>query len=419
MRHVVVLLAAIVSAGGCLPAGRLTDGSPATVPAPSTILPSPLVTTGSPPEFDPDLAAAMSRWAAFGQASYAYTVESSITGMATMTDRVISIEGHPERVAIQTSAFGGWGAEQITVPGMFELIRSNGGRSGIIQATYDPLVGYPATINREEPAASDGSWSMRVLDFRSAFDSSPTGGALEARLTDARAAWNRWAPSDYTYEWQQVPAGDGATTGAGWSIRHVDGVTTATPAFGDTANVGREAASIPATFDAIEAAAMRGAWVDAVFDPVLGLPVILGIDPTPASGDGFWIKITFHDILAATGRADLEVARERWAANRPARYSYVWREVGGDRHWTYRVTMKGDVATILPSGGAPVGEAATVAPRIDDLFMLIDEALANGGHVDAAYDAQLGYPTRVTIDAPGSLVVGTITIRSVVVDAGG
>ena len=419
MRHVVVLLVALVSAGGCLPAGRLTEGSPATAPAPSTILPSPLVVTGSPPKSDPDLTAAMSRWAAFGQASCAYTVESTVIGMATTTDRVISIEGHAERVAIQTSAFGGWGDEQVTVSGMFELIRSNGGRTGTIRATYDPLLGYPATINREEPSASDGSWSMRVLDFRSSLDTPAADDGLATRLEDARTAWNRWEPSDYTYEWQQVASGDGTTPGAAWSIRHVDGVTTAAQTLGDGAIVGQDAASIPATFDAIEATMDSGAWVDAVFDPVLGLPIVVGIDPTSAPGDGWLIKIAFHDIVAETGRAELQAAHDRWTVARPRRYSYVWREDGGGRHWTYRVAMNGEVAKIRASDGAPVGEAATVAPRIDDLFMLIDEALANGGHVDAAYDGQLGYPTRVTIDAPGSLVVGTITIRSVVVDAGG
>lgn len=399
-RAFVVLVA--ILAGGCGATSTPADG----------------VSTMSPVSFDADLAAAIARWAAFGQASCGYTVESSVTGLSSTTDHVISIEGHAERVAVQTSSMSGWGSEQVTVPGMFELIKALRERSGTIQATYDAVLGYPVTIRREDPAASDGSWSMQVRDFRSSLDVPGTHGDLDARLAEARAAWDRWAPSDYAYDWQLVPV-DGATTGAGWSIRHVNGVTSTTPSFGDTTTTGREAALIPASFDSIEAAAARGAWVDAVFDPVLGLPILVGIDPTPAPGDGTWLKIAFHDIVAETGRADLAAAHERWSTNRPVRYSYVWREDGGDRHWTYRVTMNGDVATIRTSGGAPRGEAAVLAPRIDDLFMLLEEVLANGGHVDATYDAELGYPTRVTIDAPGSLVEGTITIRSVVIDAAG
>lgn len=415
--HTVVLLVATI-VGGCAAAFTPSHGSPSMVSESSTILPSASVATGSPRELDADLAAAVARWAAFGPASCGYTVESLVPGLSSTTDHVISIEGHAERVAIQRSSMSGWGDEQVTIPGMFDLIRSNRDRSGTIEATYDPVLGYPLTIRRDDPAISDGSWSMQVRDFRSSLDVPPTHDDLDARLADAREAWDRWAPSDYAYDWQLVPV-DGIPTGAGWSIRHVDGVTTAAPSFGDTATFGLGAASIPASFDATEAAAARGAWIDAVFDPVPGLPILVGIDPTPAPGDGSWLRIAFHDIVAETGRADLAAAHERWSTNRPVRYSYVWREDGGGRHWTYRVAMNGDVAKIRTSGGAPRGEAAVLAPRIDDLFMLLEEVLANGGHVDATYDAQLGYPTRVTIDAPGSLVEGTITIRSVVIDAAG
>jgi len=415
-RVVVFLLIGIALIGGCSPSDRPTVASPSP-PATSTASPSPRDPTSSPISPDADLADAIARWSKVEKAGFGYTVESGVSGLSGTTDRVIGIEGHWERVPIQISAFSSWGDEQVTVPGMFDLIQAIRGRSGTVQATYDPVLGYPATINREEPSASDGDWSMRVVDVRSSLDTPASDGGLARRLADARAAWTRWAPSDYTYEWQQVASGDGKTPAAAWSIRHVDGVTTAAQTVGDGASVGQDAASIPATFDAIEAAMNTGAWVDAVFDPVLGLPIVVGIEPTPAVGDGWWIKIAFHDIVAETGRAELQAAHDRWTVQRPTRYSYVWREEGGGRHWTYRVAMNGDVAKIRASGGAPVGEAATLAPRIDDLFMLIEEALANGGHVDAAYEEQFGYPTRVKIDAPGSLVVGTITIRSMVIDA--
>ena len=413
LARVIVPVVAAVLIAGCSPADRSAVASPAAFsPAP----PDPI---SSPVGPDAELVEAIARWSKVEKAGFGYTVESGVSGVSGTTDRVIGIEGHWERVAIQISSFGGWGDDQVTVPGMFDLIRAIRGRTGTIQATYDRVFGYPATIDREEPSASDGDWSMKVVDFRSSVDTPATDGGLATRLADARAAWKRWAPSDYTYDWQQVASGDGKKPAAAWSIRHVDGVTTAAQTVGDAAIVGQDAASIPATFDAIEAAMKSGAWVDAVFDPVLGLPVVVGIDPTPAVGDGWWIKIAFHDIVAETGRAELEAAHDRWIVQRPIRYSYVWREVGGGRHWTYRVAMNGEVAKIRASGGAPVGEAATLAPRIDDLFMLIEEALANGGHVDATYEEQLGYPTRVRIDAPGSLVVGTITIRYMVIDASG
>lgn len=425
MRHSPLLLVGLLTIAACAPTstrGEAAASRLASASAP-TVVATPPRDSATPLPALRDLDAALARWNASQPPSYAYIVESSITGMAAMTDRVIAIEGRSERTSILASSFGGWPDEQLTVAGIFEVIRQTLGRPGTIRATYDPVLGYPLTVVREDPTSSDGSWSMRIHDFRSSSGQAPAVGAAEERplslrLADARAAWARWAPSDYTYEWQRFIVSRGPTAGIGWSVRQVDGVVT-TRGSVEAAATSADDAAIPATFDAIQTAIADGAWVEAAFDPVLGLPLVVGIDPTPAAGDGLMIRIAFRDIVAETGRAELEAARERWAANRPVRYSYVWRETGNGRDWTYRVTMDGDVASIRGSRGAPTGEAATLAPRIDDLFMLLEEVLADGGRVDAAYDPQVGYPTRVTIDAPGSLVVGTITIRNVVVDAAG
>lgn len=425
MRHSSGVLVGLLTIVACAPTPTGSEAAASPLgSAPATVVGAPPSrAAGTPSPALRELDAALARWNASQPLSYAYIVESSITGVATMTDRVIAIEGRSERTSIVASSFGRWPDEQLTVAGIFEVIRGTLGRPGTIRATYDPVLGYPVTIVRDDRTTSDGSWSMRIHDFRSSSGPAPAVGAAEdrplsVRLADARAAWARWAPSDYSYEWQRFLVASGPTTGTGWSIRQVDGVTTTRPT-GAAPGTSADDAAIPAAFAAIEAAIGADAWVEAAFDPVLGLPLVIGIDPTPAAGDGSIIRIAFRDIVAETGRAELEAARQRWAMNRPVRYSYVWRETGNGRDWTYRVTMNGDVASIRGSRGAPTGEAATLAPRIDDLFMLLEEVLADGGRVDAAYDPQVGYPTRVTIDVPGSLVVGTITIRYVVVDATG
>lgn len=382
-----------------------------------------------------ELDTAIARWTASAPPSYAYTVGTVVDGFGATTDRIIAIEGRSHRASILASSFVGWDDDAIAVDGLFRLIRARLEGPGTVEASYDPEFGIPLTIASDDPSVSEGSTTVRVHDVRSSADgqSAAERGQLLTQLRDARTAWKRWAPSDYAYDWQRIPsigggsaasgptaggpAVGGSATAVGWTVRHVDGVTTVAPASTASEAAASAGASVAATFDVIESALAAGAWVDVVFDPILGLPLLVGIDPTPAVGDGFIIRISFHDIVADRGRADLLAARERWAANRPVRYSYVWREIGHGRRWMYRVSMAGEVATIRRSGDAPIGEAAALAPRIDDLFLLLDEVLADGGRVDAQYDRDLGFPTRVTIETPGSVIVGTITIRSMAVDA--
>ena len=73
--------------------------------------------------------------------------------------------------------------------------------------------------------------------------------------------------------------------------------------------------------------------------------------------------------------------------------------------------MRGDNAKLKPSAGAPPVGGTFVAPKVADLFALIDQVLAAGGTVNATYDDRLGYPARVEFTAAGELAPqGAITI---------
>ena len=187
---------------------------------------------------------------------------------------------------------------------------------------------------------------------------------MRRALADAQDAWRRWEPG--TYEYVSTVSDHGAPPASSMAIRvhRQDGVTTATRGESHASTAGAGAASVEAQFDAIEAALDAGAWVEAVFDRVLGVPLLVAIDPSPAPGDATWTVIRFDDLEATAARDAWTAAADQWASKaRPRHYSYTWRFRSEDATWTYRVVMDGDVADIRASGGAPTGEAAMIAPK--------------------------------------------------------
>jgi len=54
-----------------------------------------------------------------------------------------------------------------TVPGLFERARARlrGQEARYVEISYDPALGYPATISYDDPQAVDEEWGLRVTEF--------------------------------------------------------------------------------------------------------------------------------------------------------------------------------------------------------------------------------------------------------------
>lgn len=306
----------------------------------------------------------------------------------------------------------------ISVDGLFATIRRMIVAGQDVQATFDPGLGYPTElVHPPSPSVSDGDWTESV----SAFTSS-AGGAnavdTAAVVRAARLAWQRWEPSTYAYVWRQFGPAAGPTSGTAWDVQHSRGRTsTQADPVSDHA-LAADSSSIAATFASVDRALAAGAWVDLTVDPRSGLPLLAAIDPSAGSSGGeSWIRITFTDTQKTDAVAALQAAMDRWATAGLRHFSYTWRYRGDLRPLTYGVTWDNDRSLLRRSPGTPIPETLGYAtPRIDDTFRMIQDVLAQGGHVAARYDPVLGYPVRVEVDPNGDGGArGTITITGFVV----
>jgi len=117
-------------------------------------------------------------------------------------------------------------------------------------------------------------------------------------------------------------------------------------------------------------------------------------------------------------RDSLEAARARWRALGSQSYSYEVNRscfclLGGRR---MTVTVQAGVVTAaeFQDSGAGV-EAALLSyvPTVDDLFDLIEDALArNASYFSALYDPGYGYPTRIEIDYSSSTTDDELAISA-------
>ena len=103
--------------------------------------------------------------------------------------------------------------------------------------------------------------------------------------------------------------------------------------------------------------------------------------------------------------SELESARARWAAQAPAVYSYTLSRVCFcPVEWIGPVTVtvrNGVVESVkyTQTGGDVTPLARGNFPAVEGLFAAIDSARANRvARLDVAYDATLGYPTRIDVD---------------------
>ena len=357
--------------------------------------------------------AAQSRWNAQKPSTYAYTfTHIGPSGLGwDFHYRVTSLDGHTEVQSLDGYERLAGDNSFMSIDGQFARVRQAASGPGSMSIRFDPIFGYPAEVSHDDSAATDSDWTDTVPDFRTGTTSAR--GDVRSHIAAARVAWQDRAPGSYEYLWRRFEPAGGPDTGTAWDIVHTNG-RTSTEADPVSDHAGpADASSIESTFDAVIAAADGGAWVDLTVAPVIGVPLLVAVDPSSTvTGDEYWIRINFKDTERDVAQAALDSARTRWAAAGLQHYSYTWRYRGRYDPLTYWMTLNGEVASIRRALGTPITEASAFAvPRIDDTFEMIGQVLAEGGRVHASYDPIVGYPIRVEIDPGGAAgPPGTITI---------
>jgi hypothetical protein len=105
--------------------------------------------------------------------------------------------------------------------------------------------------------------------------------------------------------------------------------------------------------------------------------------------------------------AKLRAARERWAASRPAAYSFTVHPVCFCAPGTIRVTVAGGVATsrVFVETGEPVSENLfTGLSTVDAMLGSVGDAIAHdAASLDTGYDDR-GVPAHVRIDYRANVI---------------
>lgn len=142
---------------------------------------------------------------------------------------------------------------------------------------------------------------------------------------------------------------------------------------------------------------LRTLLLAAVLVPLAGCPAPAQVEP----GDGPVIGPQIPTGPAAEPSPDLEAARQRWAAAGLDAYTLTLERIcfcpSPDFTGPFDVTVRNGAIDTVELNGATVDDERGMS--VAALFELIDDAYAQGAEqVTVAFDAELGYPTRVSID---------------------
>jgi hypothetical protein len=378
-------------------------GSPTVTPP--SVAPSP---TWDPRRDQVDQAQAV--WEVERPGTVAYTTVDLVDGHGTTSVRVTEMDGNVETHVLQAGSLApADGGASLAIDSLFDRARAALEGDAEVVMTFDQFYGYPVRIEAGSTTA-DGPGTVEVTAFITPADRTGATRAREA-LDRVLQRWGSLPSPAWEYTWSRFAAADSAGTASTWRVRHEDGATTVSAEGGSGDSVPPEAVTIEGTVATAVSTLAAGGWVDVAADPGT-LDLLIAIDPSPSmQGDAYWIRIDHTDLYAETSRAALEAAKDRWAAAGLERFAYAWRYAGEDGTFGWNVTINRDTAKLKPTKGAPPVEASFVAPRIPELFDLIDQVLASGGTVLVTYERRLGYPTRVEIVSAGDFApTGVITI---------
>jgi len=300
----------------------------------------------------------------------------------------------------------------VTVNGLFQRA-TDALASPAFQIAFDSRAGYPTKLTFADDADASGGAAVESVDaFRTAANPGEVGRA-QAALGKLLQRWHGVDDPRWAYTWSRIPAGGAQPIT--WTVTHQNGKTTAKPGDGGSGGLTKDDVSPDGTVAGIQSVLVSGGWADVAVEQAPGFDILIAVDPQPgARGDAYWIRIAWADLAKQADVSDLQAAQARWATSQLTDYSYTWDYKGDGTPLTYKVAQKGGTATITPVGTTPApGSPAYATPKVEDTFAMIQAVLDQGGTVDATYDGQLGYPTRVVMHPAGDAGAnGVITIKS-------
>jgi len=383
--------------------------SPPATPAPATPAAS---------EWDPRLdsiGSHQSVWASHQPTAYAYDLESAGEPGLDPGFRyhVSALEGDVQVQHLAGATLSEADQAGVTVDGLFQRAR-DALVSPSFTIAFDDRLGNPTTLTfGTEDGAPDAGRVDRVTAFRTAASQGGAAraqAALETLLQRSRSVdASRWS-----YTWSRIPAGSSTAQPVTWTVSHAKGRTTAKPVAAGDLGLTPDDVGIEGTVLAVQNVLVSGGWADVATEDAPGLGVLIAVDPQPAArGDAYWIRIAWADLAREASVSELDAAKARWATAQLTDYAYTWEYRGDGGPLSYKVTRKGGTDTVTRVGNTPVAQPVYATPRIEDTFAMIDAVLAQGGTVDATYDDQLGYPTRVEMHPNGDAGAnGVVTIKA-------
>ncbi len=351
-------------------------------------------------------------WAKHQPAAYAYDLAHEGDGR-TWRYHVSGLEGAAEVVHRSGGALPDAALAGLTIDGLFQRARDSLA-SPAFQVAFDDGAGNPTTLTFASASDPSVAGAVETVDD---FHASTARGEVARAQAALQALLQRWRAIDdarWSYTWTRSGAGAASAPPVTWTVSHAKGRTTAKAGAAGDAGFTADDVSIEGTVLAIQNVLVSGGWADVAVEDDPGRDALVAVDPRPgATGDAYWIRIAWADLDREASVSELSAAKARWATAQLTDYGYTWEYRGDGGTLSYRVARKGGTDTVTPAAGTPAAAPAYAVPRIEDTFALIDAVLGEGGTVEATYDDQLGYPTRVDLHPNGDAGAnGVITIKA-------
>lgn len=259
------------------------------------------------------------------------------------------------------------------------------------------------------PAAVDGSTTLPSESPSTSSTQTPTETTVPApaspanALAQARARWDAVGLDTYQFVYEN----DCGECDPQWAAPRSVVVWDGASFDGDRTSV-----DVESLFERIEAALAEGADVEVSYDPELGFPTEIWIDREARAYDG-GTHLLIHQVTQglpgdSVSLANLDRARQQWAATRPKAYEFrtdiicdcpsdttMWALIDGERVVDWRIEW-------IREDGALDPAPSTIEQLFADLHDLISagEVVEAGVRItgSAGYHPVMGHPTWIGLD---------------------
>ncbi|MEM7285517.1 MAG: DUF6174 domain-containing protein [Actinomycetota bacterium] len=248
----------------------------------------------------------------------------------------------------------------------------------------------------------------------------PPGGNVDeqglADLADARARWAAAGIGEYAYSIVESCECDPETVGPR-RVTVSDGVVVSTTWFGSPSQY--DGVAVEVLFDQIELGLQRGEVTNRVtYDDATGAPVDVLLDEEAVAADGGRAFNVQAFISYDSLRADLDAARDRWAAAGIDGYVVTYDQVCFCPQLQVEVTVvNGEVVASEVRSEVDLGDVPTLT--VEAMFAEIEAQIDAGAFsVSADYDPVTGHPTGYFVDVEEMMADEEFGIAGVTVEQG-